>query len=332
MPLLTVVISTLGNHDGLRRVLESYEHQRDVAAAFEVVVVADAAEPVIEEVEAAARGRPYGARIVRGGRAGLSANRNRGLAEARTALVMFTDNDTLAEPDLVAQHLDWHERYPEPEVAVLGHVRWASEIDVTPFMRWLDRGIQFDYPNIQGIEAGWGRFYGANVSLKTEFARRVGGFDEERLPYGYEDLEYAYRADKMGLRVLYNRKAVVQHLRVMTPEFWLKRVRRVAVAERQFVRMCPEIEPYFLRMFTAAAAEPPARGRGIKLARWVPERIPLLGPRVWRSVDMYYRQLLAPEFLDAWDKAAADLGGAVQPDLSELEAESSVSPSSSGPK
>ena len=180
--------------------------------------------------------------------------------------MLFTDNDTIPHPDLVAEHLDWHASHPEEEIAVLGHVRWAPEIEVTTFMQWLDRGIQFDYPNIRGTEAGWGRFYGANVSVKRAFAERVGDFDEERLPYGYEDLDWSYRASRLGLRVLYNRRAVVDHLREMTLEFWKRRAARVAVSERAFTRLHPELEPWFHRLFTDAAAQPPASGRGLRLA------------------------------------------------------------------
>ena len=33
---------------------------------------------------------------------------------------------------------------------MLGHVSWRREVRVTPFMRWLDHGIQFDYPASTG--------------------------------------------------------------------------------------------------------------------------------------------------------------------------------------
>jgi GT2 family glycosyltransferase len=321
-PRISVVISTLGNYAGLKRVLDRLETQDAEPGSFEVIVAADTAEPEPDAVEAAMGRRSYPIRRLAGDIPGLSANRNVGLRAATAPLVLFTDNDTLAEPQLISEHLAWHVRHPEDEVAVLGHVRWARELRVTPFMRWLDHGVQFDYPNIRGTEAGWGRFYGANVSVKKHFAERVGGFDEERLPYGYEDLDWSYRASKIGLRVLYNRRAVVEHLREMDLEFWRKRVRRIAVSERQFVSMHPEIEPYFYRRFSDAAELSPARGRGRYLIRWLPRRFPLLGPRAWASADLYYRQVLAPEFLRAWQEDDdSDLSdGPVAPRLQEWDA------------
>ena len=322
MAEITVVISTLGMHSSLRRVLDRLDGQDSPNGSFEVLVVADAAEPDPDAVVDAIGDRPYPARLLRGQIPGLSANRNVGWRAAETPLVMFTDNDTLAEPQLVSEHLKWHRQQPEENVAVLGHVRWARELEVTTFMRWLERGVQFDYPKIDGIEAGWGRFYGANVSAKRAFIEKVGDFDEQRLPYGYEDLDFAYRANELGLRLLYNRRAVVEHLRHMDLEFWRKRVRRTAAAERQFVQMHPDVEPYYHRMFSAAAALPPVRGRGIRLAPFVPPGTPILGRRVWWSVDLFYRQQLAADFLAAWEESAGAAGAErVAPDLSEREAE-----------
>jgi len=316
-PQLSVVISTLGSYMTLERVLDGYSRQDAPAGSFEVVLVVDAGEPDRDAVRRAVGSRPFALRWIDGPAPGLSANRNAGRRAAHAPLVMFTDNDTIPVPRLVAEHLRWHRRYPADEAGVLGLVRWAPELDVTVFMRWLDTGIQFNYANIKGVDVHWGCFAGANVSLKRTFIERVGDFDQDHLPYGYEDTDWAYRAHKTGLRLLYNRRAVVDHLRPMTLEFWEKRVRRVAAAEYQFTRLHPEMRPHFHRLFTNAAAAPPARGRGVKLARYVPARTPFLGPRVWNSVDAFYKQALAPHFLEAWAESVAGGGRAGQPDVSE---------------
>ena len=315
-PRLSVVLSTIGMHSVLRRVLDGYDRQNLPPEEFELVLAVDAAEPDPAAVEEAVGERAFPVRWTRGARPGLSANRNAGRRAARAPIVLFTDNDTVPRPDLVAEHLDWHRSNADDEVAVLGLVRWAPEVEVTTFMRWLDRGIQFDYPNIRGTEAGWGRFYGANVSVKRAFAERVGDFDEERLPYGYEDLDWSYRASRVGLRVLFNRRAVVDHHREMTLEFWKRRAARVAVSEREFVRLHPELDAWFHRLFSEAQRQPPASGRGLRLARWIPPWVPLLGSRVWHSVDLSFRQALAPHFLSAWEEQSSE-----GPDLSERAAE-----------
>ena len=331
-PTLSIVISTLGNYEVLERVLDGYGRQDAAPGSFEVVVAMDRADPEPAAVDKAIADRAYPVRRIAGATPGLSANRNAGWRAARGRLVMFTDNDTIPLPDLVSNHLRWHEREPDEECGVLGHVRWAPELDVTPFMRWLDTGIQFNYANLDAGEVPWGAFAGANVSLKRGFVERVGDFDQERFPYGYEDTDWAYRASKLGMRLFYNPDAIVDHLRPMTLEFWKKRARRVATSELQFTRTHPEMPPWFHRVFSDAIARPPARGRSERLARFVPRRVPWLGPKVWDNLDVYYKQALAPHFLSAWEDAAAGNGSGAQPDLSEFEPDSSAGSEPGGPK
>jgi len=290
----------------LKRVLDGYSRQTVAPDRFEVIVVMDCADPDPGAVDEAIGTRPYPVRRLTGHRPGLSANRNTGWRAAAAPIVLFTDNDTIPVPEFVAEHLAWHADNPQDEVAVVGHVRWAPELKLTPFMRWLDEGVQFDYGSIAGTEAAWAHLYGANSSVKKALLERVGDFDEERLPYLYEDLDWAYRAREHGLRVLYNRRALVDHVRPgMTLEFWKEKARRMAAAERQFVTKHPEMEPWFHKKFSAAARRPPLRGRAIRLAPYVPEWVPWLGPRVWRNARIAYWQELAPHFLAGWDEAAA---------------------------
>jgi GT2 family glycosyltransferase len=307
-PQITIVIPTLGRPQLLGRVLERLDRQTAAADSFELVVVADAKERDSAALDRLVAGRPYRARRLQAQKPGASAARNAGWRAAATELVLFVDDDILPEPPLVAEHLAWHRRHPEETVGVLGHVRWADELEVTPFMRWLEHGIQFDYPNIEGVDAGWARFYTANASVKRGLVERVGGFEEDELPFGYEDLDLALRMHAHGFHLLYNRAAVAEHVHPMDVEFWQRRVARIAVSERQFVARHPDFRPYFFEMFSAAAAAPPAR-RGIAaLARAVPRRLPVLGPLVWGSADAAYKQALAAPFLESWRRAAPSGG------------------------
>jgi GT2 family glycosyltransferase len=301
VPRITVVTPTLGRAGTLRRVLDRLERQSD-AHAIAVNVVADAGEADMPAVEAAAAGRPYPVRVLRAGRPGPSAARNAGWRAAETPLVLFVDDDTLPERRLVEEHLAWHARNPEPEVAVLGLVRWADELRVTPFMRWLEHGMQFDFKRIEpGSDAGWGRFFTANVSVKRALLERVDGFDES-LPIYNEDLDLGLRMSRVGMRLLYNPRAKVEHLHRMDIEVWRRRVPALAVAERRFMAMHPDdAHSYYHDLFTQAAGWGRLRGRSVTLARFVPRWVPLLGPYVWDRVDMFFRQELAGPFLEAWE-------------------------------
>lgn len=293
--------------------LDGYDRQDAPPGSFEVLVVADCADPEPHSVNAAIGRRPYPVRRLTGSVPGLSANRNTGWRAARAPVVLFTDNDTVPVPRLVSEHLAWHDRFPDEEVVVVGLVRWARGLKVTPFMKWLDHGIQFDFPSIQGSEASWAHIYGANSSIKRSFLKRVGGYDEERLPYLYEDLDWGYRAREHGVRVMLNRRAVVDHWRPVNVAYYQARAPRLAVAEWRFCQLHPDFPPWFHQKFATAVEAPPQGRTAAWLARFVPPGMPRLGWMVWNRADLYWRQQIAPHFLNVWEELAAGKEPALQP-------------------
>ena len=313
-PQLSIVIPTLRRHGVLRRALDGLEEQDTPPEGFEVVVVADAQEEDFEAVAKAVAGRSYDARALRSDVAGASAARNRGWRAARGSLILFLDDDTLPSRSLVSQHLAWHREHPEDETGVLGRIDWAAELAVTPFMRWLDRGVQFGFASIAGPQAPLANFYAANVSVKRGMLERVGGFDEVEFPFRYEDTDLARRMERFGFRLLYNPEARGEHLHAVTFEGWHGTVAIVARAERRFVRRYPDATPFFLNLFTRHGERLRWCGLGARLAPIVPATVPWLGPRVWARARETYRRELARPFLAAWAKAdLAELTGAEPP-------------------
>jgi GT2 family glycosyltransferase len=307
LPELSVVIPTYRRRDALPRTLAALERQTVDRARFEVIVVDDPVEddsPAVADLVAAGE-RPFETRQLHREERGVSAARNAGWRAARAPLVMFLGDDILPAPDALAEHLAWHERHPEEEVAVLGHVTWARELRPTLFMRWLERGVQFDYGVLTGDEAAWTHFYTSNVSLKRALLERAGGFDEQRFPFLYEDIELGYRLREQGMRLLYNRRAAAEHLHATTVDEWRGRMAATAEAERRWVELRPEMEAHFKQRFEMAAD-------GIRLPRAVlaapkliPPGTPLIGNQVWKLADRYFLQQLAPDYLSAWAGAGA---------------------------
>jgi GT2 family glycosyltransferase len=302
VPELSVVIPTYRRRDALPRTLAALERQTVAPDRFEVIVVDDPDEDdpaaVTEIVNADAR--PFAARQLHRARPGVSAARNAGWRAADSPLVAFIGDDIMLAPEALAEHLACHAREPDERVGMLGPVVWARELKVTPFMRWLEEGIQFDYRSLPGEEASWAHFYTSNVSVKRSMLERVRGFDEERFPFLYEDLDVGYRMAAHGFRMVFNRRAIGEHLHVTRLEDWRARMAATARAERTWVELHPELPAYFHDRFAEAAAGP----RGSRLAALaiglVPKRAPVVGRRLWASADRWFSRRLAPAFLDAW--------------------------------
>jgi glycosyltransferase involved in cell wall biosynthesis len=310
MPELSVVIPTYRRRDALPRALDSLARQTAAADRFEVIVVDDPVEDDSAVVAALldAERRPFPLRHLHRDARGVSAARNAGWRAASGRLVMFIGDDILLAPDALAEHLAWHERHPEDEAGVLGRVEWAGELRVTPFMRWLERGIQFDYLSLEGIEAPWTHFYTANVSVKRAMLERIDGFDAERFPFLYEDLDVGRRLSEHGFRLLFNPAAVGEHLHQTDVAEWRGRMAATAPAERRWVEAYPDMPAWFHDIFEIAERRPAVPAPLARLAARVPERTPLVGRRAGALADLYFRQQLAPAFLNAWRADAQSRG------------------------
>jgi glycosyltransferase involved in cell wall biosynthesis len=279
-------------------VVAALAHQSLDAARMELVIVEDAKNDVRIDLPQV----PFAARVLRAEQRGASHARNVGWRAAAHPVVLFLGDDIVPVPELVARHAAIHDAHPGSDVGALGHVRWARELRRDAFMAWLDYGIQFSYPTICDGEAGPGHFYSSNVSVKRSILEEVGGFDAERFPFLYEDIDLGARLFARGFRLRYDAQAIGEHLHRPDLDRWKARMEVQAGAEREWARLHPEQTPYFHSRFAAAMEAPPSRGRMRWLLRWVPRTTPVIGERVYRRVDLYFRQQLAPSFLAAWDR------------------------------
>lgn len=232
-PDISVVAPTHRRPDLLGRLLDSLSKQTLGADRYEIVVIDDASKDATPDVLDAAASRMSNLRWAsqEAGR-GPAAARNRGVDLATGRIVLFLDDDVEAIPELLAIHLDLHRRAADTSLGVLGRVDWAADLDITPFMRWLDRsGLQFAYDTWLRpgpVDPAYGAFYTANLSVHRQLLLDAGGFDE-RFPYpAYEDMELAWRLSQLGFRMEYRPEARVFHTRAIDLATFKRRMAKVA--------------------------------------------------------------------------------------------------------
>jgi glycosyltransferase involved in cell wall biosynthesis len=214
MNVLSVIIPTFNRHFTLEKALSAYLQQTALSSIAEIVVVDDGSvDSTGAVVDRLSRGSAVPIRYCRQENKGPAAARNVGIREAASELILFTDDDIIPGPTLVAQHLEWHCSFPGSSTAVLGFVTWDPEVNPTPFMKWYGSyGALFSYSQFVGrTEIDSSYLYTCNVSLKTQFLRNNGLFDEDFKSAAYEDAELGYRLAKAGLRLLYNPRAIAYH-------------------------------------------------------------------------------------------------------------------------
>jgi len=216
---LSVIIPTYNRRDVLAKALDGYLTQSSPQLVDELLIVDDGSTDDTESmVRQFSKKSPIVIRYLRQANKGPAAARNLGIREARSNIILFTDSDIVPERELVSQHLEWHRNNPQTSTAVLGYVTWPPEIKATPFMRWYgEEGALFAYRQLRGKrEIDFHFFYTCNLSLKTDFLRTCGQFDEDFKSASWEDTELAFRLHKAGLQLLYNPQAVAFHYQFFT--------------------------------------------------------------------------------------------------------------------
>jgi glycosyltransferase involved in cell wall biosynthesis len=238
MNALSVVIPTYNRCGTLQKVLSAYLNQTALQSINEILVVDDGStDSTSTIVDHISKGSVVPIRYVRQQNRGPAAARNVGIRKATSGLILFTDDDIIPDPILVAEHLDWHRRFPELSTAVLGHVTWAPEVNPTPFMKWYGSDALFAYARLVGrTEIDYTNFYTCNLSLKTEFLRSNGMFDEDFKIAACEDIELGFRLVEAGMHLLYNNKALAYHHQYISFDEACRRHRKSVAARELFAQ------------------------------------------------------------------------------------------------
>jgi GT2 family glycosyltransferase len=195
-PEISIVVPTRDRHASLRRMAAAIAAQR-TSRQFELIVVDDGSTPPVTTADLAGIA---GARVVPGPSRGAAGARNAGIAAAQAPVVLFTDDDTEPEPDWLetaAAFLDAHTDH----VGVEGTVRSPAWDPLYAY------SITTDRP---------GSYLTCNIAFRRAALEQLGGFDDETFAFHCEDVDLAYRAQRLGPIGFAPAMAVLHHPRELT--------------------------------------------------------------------------------------------------------------------
>ncbi|MGM9999493.1 MAG: glycosyltransferase family 2 protein [Candidatus Bruticola sp.] len=202
---ISVVIPTYNRADKLKEVLPSLLNQTMHPDNYEILLCdAGSTDGTAEYVQSL---KAPNLRFLPGPNTGRSGARNRGIDNAQGEIVLFTDADIIADPNLLAVHARYHEQHPgqavvgnEIQVKTLNEYKLFSQNPAAHSRHKASRQL-----------LPWHYFLTGNASVPREILVKVGGFDLAFQGYGHEDLELGYRLLKAGHKIYYAPQAINYH-------------------------------------------------------------------------------------------------------------------------
>lgn len=195
---ITVGLCSHNRKDTLKEVLLTLANQSINPDRYEVVVIddgsSDGTAEMVQELEV-----PYRLTYGYQEHSALATARNHGIRLTRGEVVLYIDDDVLADHFLLEEHLRTHEKFPNCVVnGWVNHVETAK-IPEKPKFTMADISTSF--------------FWTSNVSVKTEHLLQAGCFNEDFKEYGWEDQELGLRLMALGLIRKANYKAIGYHIK-----------------------------------------------------------------------------------------------------------------------
>ena len=281
-PTASVVIPTFNRLGDLQRVLAAVRRQRDGAVGeFQLIVVDDGSTDGTANWLKSQQ-RHGDVMALSQPNSGPAAARNRGAAVATGEILLFLGDDTEPADGWMLGHLEEHRLFGSEDqpVAVVGYTGFPTDHD-TPFCRFINEyGAQFGYSLIEdpGL-VPFNFFYTSNVSIPRKIFRELGGFRQDFAAAAWEDIEFAYRAMRLGLKLRYQPRARTVHHHRIQPRTFCRRQRTSGRAGAVFAGLHPELEE-FLGVHRARAARRPSGVRRallhalVSLGEHIPGAVP----------------------------------------------------------
>jgi cellulose synthase/poly-beta-1,6-N-acetylglucosamine synthase-like glycosyltransferase len=239
--MISAIIPTYNRAELLQASLDSLAAQSLPQADYEVVVIDDGSTDWTCEV-CESFGSRMNIRYFRIENSGIAAAKNLGVFAAIHPILLFFDDDDIADRNLLAEHVRMHRRYPLENIAVLGYTAWAPTLPLTTLMHYVTEVgcFLFSYPHmVNGQILDFTAFWGGRSSCKRSLLVKRGVFNQ-RFRFGSEDIELGYRLSQFGLKVIFNRNAVQYMNRPISFAEFCRRCEKQGRSQVGFARLHPD--------------------------------------------------------------------------------------------
>ena len=234
-PSFSIVVPTYQRRDLVCAVVRSLS-ALDYAGIIEVIIVVDGSTDGTTAALAEVNCR-WPLRILEQSNLGASAARNRGAAAASNDVILFLDDDMIADPGLVAEH---GRLYRDGADAVIGNtpIHPDSPPGFLPqsVARWIAS------TKVKSPLSPFDVFSG-QLSVRRSVFERLGGFDNALTTggaFGNEDADFGVRLLR-DHDVRHNPNAISRQMYVVTPRQFMARAPRSVAADVHFVRKHPHL-------------------------------------------------------------------------------------------
>lgn len=211
----SVVIITFNRTQSLMRTLDALAAQD--AKSFEVIVVSDGSTDGTDgDVVVRTADFPVPLRLVRQDHAGVAAARNRGVSEAGSEVVVFTDDDCIP-------HSDWLRLLVQALQSDKGLGGVGGRTQIAPSGKIIpDYYEAYAQTTTPGMAHGHVLYLATcNAAFRRSALIDAGGFDSHQVPTG-EDDAVSIAVREQGWRLDFEPKAVLDHYRPSSMRSFLR--------------------------------------------------------------------------------------------------------------